>query len=129
MSENKTRSKSIGRNPSQTFKSLDSFKAKFLKNANKDNLNSDSDEESVEKDSELVGCKLEKMATLGELTLELEKKKIDGENLDRIMRDLFKQYNNDMDTVDNVVSERFLMINACRTHKDLKSQKMKSQKN
>ena len=119
MSENKTRSKSIGRNPSQTFKSLDSFKAKFLKNANKDNLNSDSDEESVEKDTALVGCKLEKMATLGELTLELEKKKIDGENLDRIMRDLFKQYNNDMDTVDNVVSERFLMINACRTHKDL----------
>ena len=76
MSENKVRSKSIGRNPSQTFKSLGSFKPKFLKNAGKEYLNTDSDEEELEKDTALVDCKLGKMATLGELTSELEKKKV-----------------------------------------------------
>ena len=59
------------------------------------------------------------MNTLGELTTELDKKKISGENLDRIMKDLFKKYDTEKETVDDIVSERFSMLNTCRNHKDL----------
>ena len=59
------------------------------------------------------------MNTLGELTTELDKKKISGENLDRIIEDLFIKYNTAKDAVDDIVSERFIMLNTCRNHKDL----------
>ena len=55
---------------------------------------------------------------MGELTSELDKKKIDGDNLDRIMKELFKQYT-DSKTIDDLVSERFLMIDTMRNNKDL----------
>ena len=35
------------------------------------------------------------------------------------MKDLFKKYNTEKDTVDDIVSERFIMLNTCRNHKDL----------
>ena len=49
----------------------------------------------------------------------INNKKINGENLDRIMKDLFKKYNTEKDTVDDIVSERFIMLNTCRNHMDL----------
>jgi hypothetical protein len=118
MAENKTRSKSIGRAPSRNFKSLDAFKSKVLKHVGKEYLNVESDEEEPI-DIAVVDCKVKKMSTLGELSSELEKKKIDGDNLDRIMKELFSHYNTEQDKIDNIVSERFLMLNTCRNHKDL----------
>lgn len=41
---------------------------------------------------------LEKINTLGKLTSELDKSKIDRDNLDRIFKDLFKQYNNEKES-------------------------------
>ena len=121
----KVRSKSIGRNPSKTFKSLDAFKARVLKNSGKEYLNVESDDEEQilqKQDSAVVDSKLEKvldkMSTLGELTSEIHKNKIDGDNLDRIFKDLFKQYNDEKETRD-IASERFLMLNTCRNSKDL----------
>ena len=35
------------------------------------------------------------------------------------MKDLFKKYNTDKDTVDDIVSERLIVLNTCRNHKDL----------
>ena len=35
------------------------------------------------------------------------------------MKDLFKKYNTEKDTVDDIVSERYLMLNICRNQKDL----------
>ena len=58
---------------------------------------------------------LEKMNTLGNLTTELDKKKVDGNALDKIMQDLFTHYSTEKD----LSSERVLMMNACRKHKDL----------
>ncbi len=118
MAENKTRSKSIGRAPSRNFKSLDAFKSKVMKHVGKEYLNVESDEEEPI-DIAVVDCKVKKMSTLGELSSELEKKKIDGDNLDRIMKELFTHYNTEQDKIDNIVSERFLMLNTCRNHKDL----------
>jgi len=118
MAENKIRSKSIGRAPSRNFKSLDAFKSKVLKHVGKEYLNVESDEEEPI-DIAVVDCKVKKMSTLGELSSELEKKKIDGDNLDRIMKELFSHYNTEQDKIDNIVSERFLMLNTCRNHKDL----------
>ena len=120
MSDKKVRSKSIGREASTRFNSLDSFKAKVLKHVGKEHLNVDSDEEElVALDTAVVDCKLEKMNTLGELSSELDKKRIDGHNLDRIMKDLFEQYSTEKEKIDNMVSERFLMLNTCRSHKEL----------
>jgi len=118
MAENKIRSKSIGRAPSKNFKSLDAFKSKVLKHVGKEYLNVESDEDEPI-DIAVVDCKVKKMSTLGELSSELEKKKIDGDNLDRIMKELFTHYNTEQDKIDNIVSERFLMLNTCRNHKDL----------
>ena len=115
MAENKIRSKSIGRAPSRNFKSLDAFKSKVLKHVGKEYLNVESDEDEPI-DIAVVDCKVKKMSTLGELSSELEKKKIDGDNLDRIMKDLFTHYNTEQDKIDNIVSERFLMLNTCRNH-------------
>ena len=120
MSDKKVISKSIGREASTRFNSLDSFKAKVLKHVGKEHLNVDSDEEElVALDIAVVDCKLEKMNTLGELSSELDKKKIDGHNLDRIMKDLFEQYSTEKEKIDTMVSERFLMLNTCRSHKEL----------
>lgn len=41
---------------------------------------------------------MEKINTLGKLTSELDKSKIDRDNLDRILKDLFKQYNNEKES-------------------------------
>ena len=41
---------------------------------------------------------MEKINTLGKLTSELDKSKIDRDNLDRIFKDLFKQYNNEKES-------------------------------
>ena len=109
------RSKSIGRSPSRSFDL-----SKILKHKKKEHLNHEDSESEVEekKDSRIEG-KLEevllKMNTLGNLTNELDKKKVDGVALDKIMRDLFTQYSTEKD----LSSERFLMMNACRKHKDL----------
>ena len=109
------RSKSIGRSPSRSFDL-----SKILKHKKKEHLNHEDSESEVEekKDSRIEG-KLEevllKMNTLGNLTNELDKKKVDGVALDKIMRDLFTQYSTEKD----LYSERFLMMNACRKHKDL----------
>ena len=35
------------------------------------------------------------------------------------MKDLFKKYNNEKDTDDDIVSESYIMLNTCRNHKDL----------
>ena len=48
MSKNKVWSKSIGRNPSFSLKSLNSFKSKVLKHVGKEYLNIDSAEEELE---------------------------------------------------------------------------------
>ena len=115
MAETKTRSKSIGRDPSRSFKSLDSFKEYLGKGKKEQEKVKNTDDEQVDI---ALDCKIEKLSTLGELTSELDKKRIDGDNLDRIMKDLFKQYT-DSKTIDDLVSERFLMINTMRNNKDL----------
>ena len=118
MSGDKRRSKSIGRSPSRSFDL-----SKFLKHKKKDNLNvNDSDDETFihkQKDNlewtEKMDKLMEKMTILGDLTTELDKQKIDGGSLHKIMQDLFKQYTNDKDNT----SEKFLMLNSSRNHKDL----------
>ena len=48
--ENKSSSKSIGRNPSRSFKSLDTFRSKVLKHVEKEYLNAESNNEEFQQD-------------------------------------------------------------------------------
>ena len=59
------------------------------------------------------------MNMLGEWTNELDKKNIDGENLDRITKDLFKQYNGKES--DNIVFEMFFIFQNISVFPILKS--------
>ena len=102
----KPRSKSIGRSPSRTFSSerkeqLEEHNA--LELSNPDNP----DNPSAVDDS-----KLERIEILSELTNELDKNKICGNNLDLIVKNLFDKYSSENKS--DTASQIFLNLNKCR---------------
>jgi len=101
----KPRSKSGGHTPSRSASELDLTVG--------DNKRRQEEDLMLENEDELV----ERLEILGSLTDNLDRKRIDGRELDKVVRSLFDKYQAEQGP--RYDTERFIAIHSCKNSRDI----------